>query len=69
MKVDKDTIVQFLRQKGDDDKAQEAESQLPGQVDTEKDEGLLDSLGIDVGSLIAMVKDDGLGGALGGLLK
>ena len=69
MNIDKDTIVKFLREKGDDAKAQEADAQLPSQVDTERDKGLLDSLGIDIGSLLSMVKGGGLGDTLGGFLK
>jgi len=52
MQLDKDTIVNFLREQGDTDKAEEASEQLPDQVDTDEHAGLLDSLGIDVSGLL-----------------
>jgi hypothetical protein len=73
MQIDKDTILQFLRQKGDDQKAAEADEELPAQVDTDEDKGLLDRLGIDVGDLVAAVTGGGglgdIGKKLGGFLK
>ncbi len=63
MQIDKDQIIQLLRQRGDDDNASQAERDLPGQVDTEKDSGLLAKLGIDPSDLLG-----GLGGGIGGKL-
>ena len=62
MQIDKAQILDFLRSKGQDDKAQQADKELPGTVDTDRDRGLLDKLGIDVQSLLGS-----LGGNLGGL--
>jgi hypothetical protein len=63
MQIDKDQIISFLRQRGDNAKADQAEQELPGQVDTEKDSGLLARLGIDPSDLLG-----GLGGGLGNKL-
>ena len=63
MQIDKDQIIAFLRERGDDDKAQQAKQELPGQVDTEKDSGLLSKLGIDPADLLG-----GLGGGITGKL-
>jgi hypothetical protein len=65
MNIDKDQILQLLRSQGDDDKAQQADQELPGQVDTERDAGLLQKFGIDP---MDLVKKLGGGGGLGGLL-
>ena len=62
MQIDKDQIISFLKSKGDNDKAEQANKELPQQVDTEKDAGLLSSLGIDVQDLLA-----GAGGIAGKL--
>ena len=65
MNIDKDQILELLRSRGDDDKAQQAEQELPGQVDTDRDAGLLSKFGIDP---MDLVKKLGGGGGLGGLL-
>ena len=65
MQIDKDQIIQLLKSQGDHDKAQQAESELPGQVDTDQDAGLLSKFGIDP---MDLVKNLGGGGGLGGLL-
>jgi hypothetical protein len=64
MNIDKDQILQLLRSQGDDSKAQQADQELPDQVDTDKDAGLLSKFGIDP---MELVKKFG-GGKLGGLL-
>lgn len=66
MKIDKQQIIDLLMQQGDQGTAAQAESQLPDQVDTDKDQGLLEKFGINVGDLI---RGAGGGGGLGGLLK
>ncbi len=68
MNIDKDQILQLLRSQGDHDKAQQADSELPDQVDTDKDAGLLAKFGIDPMELIKKFGGGGLGGKLGGLL-
>jgi hypothetical protein len=63
MQIDKSQIIDLLRQRGDDAKADQAEQDLPGQVDTDQHSGLLSQLGIDPSDLLG-----GLGGGLGGKL-
>jgi hypothetical protein len=65
MNIDKDQILQLLRSQGDNSKAQQADQELPAQVDTERDAGLLSKFGIDP---MDLVKKLGGGGGLGGLL-
>jgi hypothetical protein len=49
MRIDKDTIIELIRQYGQSDHVDEARQQLPDQVDTdnEADRGLLQRFGID----------------------
>ena len=47
MQVDKSAIVRMLREDGQQDKASQAEQQLPDQVDTDKNADILQRLGID----------------------
>ena len=69
MQLDKSMILEFLQQQGQHQQAQDAEQQLPDQVDTEQHASLLSSLGVDVPTLLAKVGGGGaLGGGLGGLL-
>ncbi len=60
MQIPKDQILEFLRSRGDHDKAGQAENELPDQVDTDNDSGLLGKFGIDPQQLLG-----GLGGKLG----
>lgn len=59
MQIDKQQILSLLKQQGQNDKADQADQELPDQVDTDQHSGLLDKLGINVQDL--------LGGAGGGL--
>ncbi|HET6394867.1 MAG TPA: hypothetical protein VFG13_18720 [Blastococcus sp.] len=65
MNIDKDQILQLLRSQGDDDKAQQADKELPGQVDTDRDAGLLSKFGLDPAELVKKLGGGGLGGLLG----
>ncbi len=47
MNIDKDTIVNFLKEQGQHDEAQQAQQQLPDQVDHEQQSNLLQQYGID----------------------
>ncbi len=67
MQLDKGMILDFLREQGQPQQAQEAEQQLPDQVDTEQHASLLSSLGVDLPTLMAKF-GGGAGGGLGGLL-
>ncbi|WP_448615102.1 hypothetical protein [Modestobacter sp. URMC 112] len=70
MQIPKDQILELLRSQGDHGKAEQADQELPGQVDTDQDAGLLAKLGLEPADLIKMVTGGGgaLGGGLGGLL-
>ena len=61
MQIPKEQILDFLREQGKGDQVGEADQQLPDQVDTEKDAGLLQKFGIDPAELLSK-----FGGALGG---
>jgi hypothetical protein len=63
MQIPKDQILDLLRSRGEDDKASQADSELPDQVDTEKHAGLLEKLGISPQDLLSKLG----GGAAGGL--
>lgn len=52
MQIDKDMILNLLRERGQTDKAEQAEGELPDQVDTERDSGLLEKYGINPQDLI-----------------
>lgn len=49
MNIDKQQIIDLLRNQGDEQKAQKADQDLPQQVDTDKseDQNLLQQLGIN----------------------
>ena len=47
MELDRDEMVRSLRDHGEHEKADRAERDLPRKVDKDKDQGLLDRLGID----------------------
>ena len=73
MNIDKDTILNMLRSNGQDADADQAQQELPDQVDTDQHAGLLDKFGINPADLIAKFTggqggQGGIGGALGKLL-
>jgi hypothetical protein len=55
MEIPKDAILAFLRERGEGDRAAQAEQELPDNVDTERDSGLLDRFGIDPQDLLRTV--------------
>jgi hypothetical protein len=63
MEIPKDKILELLRQRGEDDKAKQADEKLPDRVDTEQHRGLLDEIGIDPEDLLGNL--GGLGDKLG----
>jgi hypothetical protein len=76
MNIDKNVVLDFLRQQGKEDKVPQAEQELPDQVDPERDSGLLSRFGIDVSDLLAKLPEglrdkipSGLTDKLGGFLK
>ena len=52
MQLDKNMILDLLRERGQVDQASQAEQELPDQVDTDKDGGLLQKFGLDPQELI-----------------
>jgi hypothetical protein len=60
MEIPKDKILELLRGRGDDQQAQQAQTELPDQVDTDRDQGLLAKFGINPADLIG-----GLGSKFG----
>ncbi len=67
MQIDKSQILDLLRSQGQHDQASQAESELPDQVDPERDSGLLSKFGLDPQMLIGLLGKGGGGGGLGGL--
>jgi hypothetical protein len=53
MQIDKHTIIEYLRQRGDDGSADRADQELPEQVDTDRDAGLLERFGLDPAELMS----------------
>lgn len=64
MNIDKSQIIDLLKSRGEDDKVAQADSELPDQVDTEKDSGLLSKFGINPSDLLGGA-GSGLGSKLG----
>ena len=66
MEIPKEQILSLLRERGEGDKAAEAEQELPEQVDTDRDSGLLARFGVDPQDFLGDLPG-GLGDRLGGL--
>ena len=65
MNIDKQQILDLIKSRGNQDQAAQAESELPDQVDTDRDQGLLEKFGINVGDLLKTIPG---GDKLGGIL-
>jgi hypothetical protein len=65
MEIPKDQILQLLRSRGENEKADQADGELPDQVDPEQHAGLLQKLGIDPQELLGNL--GGAGGIAGKL--
>ena len=65
MEIPKDQILQLLRSRGEDQKADQAQGELPDQVDPEKHADLLEKLGINPQDLLGSL--GGAGGIAGKL--
>ena len=72
MNIDKETILNMLRSNGQDADADQAQQDLPDQVDTDQHAGMLQRFGINPADLIAKLTagggQGGIGDALGKLL-
>jgi hypothetical protein len=64
MEIPKDKIIELLRDRGQDDKADQADRELPDQVDTEQHADLLSKFGVDPQELAAKLPG-GVGDKLG----
>jgi hypothetical protein len=65
MQIPKEQILEFLRSRGDQDKANQAEGELPEQVDTDQHASLLERLGINPGDLVSQLGGGDIGKKLG----
>jgi hypothetical protein len=63
MQIDKAQIIEFLKNRGDQDKVQQAQSELPDQVDTDQHADLLGKFGVDPQDLLGGA--GGLAGKIG----
>ena len=69
MNIDKNSILEMLRSNGQHDQADQAQQELPDQVDTDQHAGLLGKFGINPADLIAKFTGGGAGGGgIGGML-
>ena len=57
VQIDKETVTTALRERGDHDRAVQAECVLPRSVDTERDAGLLIQLDVNADALEATPED------------
>ncbi len=64
MKLDKQELVKLLRTQGDNDTAEQVEQRLPDEIDTDRDGGALDELGLDRTQLMAKLAGGGFGTTL-----
>ena len=67
MQIPKDQILDLIRSRGDDSQAQQAQSELPDQVDTDQHAGLLEKFGINPADLLSKFGGGALGGKIPGL--
>jgi hypothetical protein len=63
MEIPKEKILDLLKQRGENDKAEQADQELPDKVDPDRDRGILEKLGIDPQDLTGNL--GGLGEKLG----
>ena len=47
MEIDKESVLKLIRERGDDEQAKRAESELPDRIDTDRDAGLLQQFGVE----------------------
>ena len=68
MQFDKSQVLELLRSQGKHSQADQAESELPAQVDPERDAGLLSRFGLTPQEIIgALAGGGGVGGVVGRL--
>jgi hypothetical protein len=64
MKLDKQELVRLLRTEGDNDRAEQAQSLLPDEIDTDRDAGALEGIGLDRTQLMSKLAAGGFGGSV-----
>jgi hypothetical protein len=52
VQIDKNMVLDLLRERGQQDQASQAEQELPDQVDTDRDAGVLQRFGLDPQELL-----------------
>ena len=61
VEIDKQTVLKLIRERGDDEQANQAETKLPDQIDTDRDAGVLQRFGVDpqdlTGGILAQGND------------
>ena len=62
MEIPKDQVLELIKQHGDAGQADQAEQELPDQVDTDRDAGLLQKFGLEPQDILSK-----LGGNIPGL--
>lgn len=67
MQIDKASIINLLQSRGQDDKAQQANDELPDHVDSEEHASILSKFGVNPQELLGKLPG-GLGDKLGGML-
>jgi predicted PhzF superfamily epimerase YddE/YHI9 len=55
MEIPKDKVLDLLREKGKDDQVEQAQQELPDQVDPEKHAGLLEKFGLNPQDVLSKV--------------
>jgi hypothetical protein len=64
VKLDKQELVRMLRTQGDNDTADQVDSRLPDEIDTDEQAEALDGMGLDRTQLMAKLAAGGFGGTL-----
>jgi hypothetical protein len=64
VELDKQELVRVLRTGGDNDTADRVESELPDRIDTDRDGGALEAVGLDRTQLMAKLAAGGFGGSI-----
>ena len=62
MEIPKEQVLELIRQRGDESQASQADQELPGQVDPERDSGLLSKFGIEPQELLSKFGGGGIPG-------
>jgi hypothetical protein len=62
--LDRSELVRLLHTQGENEIADKVEQQLPEEIDTDRDSGQLDALGLDRTQLMAKLAAGGFGGTI-----